>query len=689
MTLAKARRAVLLVAATLAVILLCGGRLARTPGGLEGQYSFLGADGREVEVLRRVDPAIDFPVPQAIDAAYLFNWDYGRFGFPADKPSYVVRWRGFLSVPEPGEYRFMADTVGEATLSIDAAPLSLVQDAATVRSLSAGVHPIAIDYRLASGEARLVLSWQPPGGRMTPIATRFYAPTRAAFAGALARRRTGDLLLVLVLAAILAGFWMTRRTPAGATAIASAAFEAERSRLALGAILLLAALVRFDDYALVPFHHETADEYQHAWEGWHLLHEGTPAAWSTFPDRYPPAATREFRWFGDRYNMVRPYFDHPPLFSLPVGLLVSLAGARSFLDCTLPVMRVVPILCSLIGLLLLHRLARACGAGDRAALLATLVYATLPLLVLTHRLVKAESLLSLFFMGALLAIRETLTETESGAGAVAAKGGLPDAARSRRGVLRAGIFSGLSIWTKATGVVVPVVAAILLLARRRRADAGLVLGCGAAAVALYLLYGMAYDAGVFFKVLQAQSTTKWVSMEAFHDLLGGKVVVKWFGRGTYLWLLLAAFLAALGRGRRLLLPLVVYGAVLALTADHRVVYGWYRLPLYPFLCIAAGLYLERLLDDADLTLAFPFAVTALLSALLYALPEPLAQARPMAWLFAAAATLPFLPRFLSDRPWTVRLARGGAALLVIAFLVANVAADARLLTIYTDTRGIQ
>ncbi|HKQ96421.1 MAG TPA: glycosyltransferase family 39 protein, partial [Candidatus Polarisedimenticolia bacterium] len=411
-------------------------------------------------------------------------------------------------------------------------------------------------------------------------------------------------------------------------------------------------------------------------------------------DRYPPAATREFRWFGDRYNVVRPYFDHPPLFSLPVGLVVSLAGARTYLDCTLPVMRLVPILCSLIGLLMLHRLARAYGASDRAALLATLVYATLPLLVLTHRLVKAESLLSLLFMGALLAIRETLAGTDSvtgtdPVGVAAGKGGTTGAGAARHGALRAGIFSALSIWTKATGVVVPVVAAMLLLARRRRADAGLVLACGAAAVALYLLYGMAYDAGVFFKVLQAQSTTKWVSMEAFHDLLGGKVVVKWFGRGTYLWLLLAALLASLGRGRRLLLPLVVYGAVLALTADHRVVYGWYRLPLYPFLCIAAGLYLERLLDDADLTIAFPFAVTALLTALLYALPEPVAQARLTAWLFAATATLPFLPRFFSDRPWTLRIARAGAALLVVAFLVANVAADAHLLTLYTDTRGLQ
>ena len=681
-----ARRLVLAAGAGLAAILIYGGSLARTPGGLAGEYGFVGADGREVAVTRRVDAAIDFPVRQPLDAAYIFNWDYARFGYPADKPSYVIRWRGFLEVPEAGDYRFMVDAQGEATAALDGSPLALVRDAATSRSLAAGTHAIAIDYTVTSGDARLVLSWQPPGGRMAPIDTRSLGATREAFAAAATRRGLGSLILLAVAAAVAASWWIGRRAAGGAPARWAAAFEAERTRLALGAIILLAALVRFDDYALVPFHNETADEYQHAWEGWHLLREGVPAAWSTFPDRYPASSTRDFRWFGDPYVLVRPYFDHPPLFSLPVGLLCALSGARTFLDCTLPVMRVLPILLSLAGIVLLFRLAKAYGASERAALLATLVYATLPLLVLTHRLVKAESLLALLFMAALLVVRDTLGDRpDETAGTADAPGAAP---RPRRGALVAGRLGAASIWTKATGVVVPAVVALSLLARRRRSDAVIVLGLSAAGAVLYLAYGVAYDADIFFKVLGAQSTTKWVSMEAFHDLLGGKAVVKWFGRGTYLWLLLAAVLAAFGRCRRLLLPIVLYVALLALTADHRVIYGWYRLPLFPFLCVAAGIYLERMLDEADLAIAFPFAVTALLSALLYALPEPMAQARSTAWLFAAAAVVPFLPRLLTDRPWAVRVARGGAALLFVAFLVANLAADARLLAVYSSTRGL-
>jgi hypothetical protein len=667
----RGRSAVWAVAILAAAWILVVGAMSRPAGGLAGTYSFLGADGREIEVTHRIDPSLDFPVPQRLDAAYIFNWDYERFGFPSEMPPSIIRWRGLLSAPEAGTYGFSVDARGEAALAIDGAALEVRPDATTERSLAPGLHAIAVEYRLTTGDARLILSWQPPGRPLRPVPERFLAPDQVSW-----QARSGRHLLAWLLGVagviVAAGLVLLgRRSPDGGAGRLLAAAARERTRLALAAVLLLAALLRFHDYALVPFHHETADEYQHAWEGWHLLHERTPAAWSTFPDRYPSSQTRDFRWFGDRYVLVRPYFDHPPLFSIPVGLLCSLAGARTFLDCTLPVMRVVPIFCSLVGLLLLFRLARAYGASERSALLACLVYATVPVIILGHRLVKAENLLALLFMGAVLAVAADASWS------------------ARRGAIVAGLFGALAIWTKATGVAVVVTVVILLAARRRWKDAAIAAGIAAGAVALYVLYASAYDFGIFLKVLEGQSTSKWVSLEAFHDLLGGKAVVKWFGRGTYLWLLLAAAMAAFGRARALLLPLVVYGTVLALTADHRVVYGWYRVPLYPFLCVAAGIYLEDMLRDADLFRTFPFAISAVAAALLYGLPEAAAQSRPVAWLFAAGAVLPFLPRLLQDGETERRIARAGAMILVAAFLLANAATVGRLLEVYSATRGLQ
>jgi len=649
--------------------LLAAGALLRPAGGLAGTYSFAGADGREVEVLRRVDPAIDFSVPQRLDAAYLFHWDYARYGFPTDKPPCVIRWQGLLRAPVAGTYGFSIDASGETLFTLDGQALETHPDTLATRSLAAGLHPVTLDYRLGSGEARIVLSWQPPGRALEPIGESFLASDADGQEAGHARRFWGLLIGLAGLAVLAALVAAGRRHAEGPAGRLLAAIAEDRARIALAAILMLAALLRFHDYALVPFHHETADEYQHAWEGWHLLHEMTPAAWSTFPDRYPPSQTRDFRWFGDRYVLVRPYFDHPPLFSLPVGLLCSLAGARSFLECTLPVMRIVPILCSLAGLLLLYRLARAHLASERAALLACLVYATVPVVILGHRLVKAENLLALLFMGTVLVLTE-------------------EGRRSpRRAAVLAGMLSALALWTKATGVAVPATALLMLASRRRYKDAAVVAAIAGAGVALYLLYVSAYDLGLFLRVLQAQGTTKWVSLDAFQDLLGGKVVVKWFGRGTYLWLLAAAAVAAFGRARTLLLPIAVYAAVLCLNADHRVVYGWYRIPLYPFLCVAAGLYLEAMIEEANLYRVLPFAMSAVAGSLLYALPEAIGQSRSVAWLFAAATLLPFLPGMIREGPATQRVARAGAGLLLVVFVLANVATVGRLLEVYAATRG--
>ena len=180
-----------------------------------------------------------------------------------------------------------------------------------------------------------------------------------------------------------------------------------------------------------------------------------------------------------------------------------------------------------------------------------------------------------------------------------------------------------------------------------------------------------------------------MGLDAVQDLLAGKVVVKWFGRGWYLWLLLAAGVAAFRKERALLVPLLVYGAVIVMTADRRVIYGWYRIPIYPFLCVAAGLYLETLLRDADLFVSAPFAFTAVGTGLLYALPEGMAESKPAVFLFVLLALGPYLARLAHEGPATRRLARAATYLLVALFLVTSLMSVQGLLEIYSATRGVR
>ncbi|MFQ5878438.1 MAG: glycosyltransferase family 39 protein [Acidobacteriota bacterium] len=682
-------------------------------GGLRGVYSIEVPDGTLLKIHERVDPRIDFPVPQPIDAAYVFHfWDEQKVAFPAAMPPYAIRWRGLLRVPETGRYGFWLDAQGEVALRIDGRAVETRTDAITERPLRAGLHALEIDYALEEGEARIVLNWRPPGGELAPVPSRHLGVDRDAFERGRARRLAG--LAILAAAAAAAGaLLLAARRPAGGLGRLFALLSAGRTRIALGAVLLLAASLRFHDYSLVPFHHETADEYQHAWDGWSLLHEGVPASWSTFPSRYPVDRAYELRWFGDRYALVWPYFDHPPLFSLLVGLGGAIAsvlglapapppeglayrvfgpdpplGGLGYLVCSLPVMRVVPILLSLAGIILLYRLAREYGATERGALCATLVYASLPVIVLSHRLVKAESLLALLFMGAILLVRRL---------------GRTGAAREAALI---GAVCGLAIWTKATGMAVVGTALVLLLAARRYRAASLVAALAGGSVLLYLLYAWAYDFDIFVKIVQAQSATKWASLDSFLDLMSGKVVVKWFGRGWYLFLLLAAGVAAFRKERALLVPVAIYATLIALSADHRVVYGWYRIPLFPFLCVAAGIYLDEMIRESDLFRTFPFALTAVVTGLLYTfsgapfsttaetasrfpMPASLVQTKTAVALFSFLALAPYLLRLAHERPWTRRVATAATCLLVALFLLTSVAAVGGMLETYHLTRGVR
>jgi 4-amino-4-deoxy-L-arabinose transferase-like glycosyltransferase len=671
------------------ILVLVG--LERPVSGLAGYYGLRGAGDVTIPLLANekgeplpiIDRAIAFFAPHRLDAAYVFNWNMRRLKFPATLPAYRIAWRGYLMAPEGGTYGFHVDGRGEVKLRLDGTPVEVRNDAPTERALTAGLHQIEIDYLQNDGEPQ-------------PIPSRYLGPEPESFR----RARSRSLLKwTLLAAALVAGLWIligARRRSARAERLLSR-IGAGSPRLALGLILLLAAILRFNDYALVPFHHETADEYQHAWEGWNLLHEGAPASWSAFAGRYPTEQTREFLWFGDPYVVVWPYFDHPPLFSALVGLASSIGtavrgispgGGPGYLLSSLPVMRLVPILFSLVGVFLIHRLGRAYGASERGALLGALVYATLPVIILGHRLVKAENLLVLLLMGAVLLVRR----------------------HERTGLARdavlAGVLCGLSIWTKATGVAVIATVLILLIASRRTRGAFLAAGVTAGFLLLYLLYAWWYGWDQFIAVIQAQATSKWASLDTFLDFFWGKAVVKPFGRGWYLWLLLGGAYAALRRQRALLIPVVIYVAVLALFADYRVIYGWYRIPIIPFLCVACGLYLEEMIEEADLFRVFPFAATAVVTGLLYALsvhpvaaayeaaanlPTPIsvAQTQVAVALFGIVTLGPTLLRLVHDRVWTRRLAQACAFLMLVVFVVTSVASVHGLPEIYAATRGIR
>jgi hypothetical protein len=96
-----------------------------------------------------------------------------------------------------------------------------------------------------------------------------------------------------------------------------------------------------------------------------------------------------------------------------------------------------------------------------------------------------------------------------------------------------------------------------------------------------------------------------------------------------------------------------------------------------------------MLRESDLYRTFPFAASAVATGFLYALPAGVTATREMVMLFALITLAPFLPRLLTEHPLALRMARGGAVLLLVCFLIASMATVGGLVEIYAAMRGMQ
>jgi len=650
-------------AAVLSVWAVAAAHLLLPERGLRGVYSALDASGSSLDLCSRVDEAIDFPGPQILMSPFFQHWNLDLLPAPSDLPAFQVRWTGFVKAPEQGPYAFQVESSGRIRFLLDGravAPASGREDAGAEVMLSPGWHALDLTYQRQDEEPGIRLLWKAPfSSTAEAVPGPFLAPSESAIRARPVRVAAGCALLAIWLAT-LGILWKGRQRSGSA----GQAMLEHRHLAALVGIVILGALLRFHQYDEIPFHHETADEYQHGWEGWTLLHEGSPAAWTFYPQSYPAGHLSPFRWFGDSYYLARPYFDHPPGFSLLVGSVCTLMGAERMLDCTLYRMRVVPIVCGLLTLVWVARAGWKLFPDRVTGTLAALLYATLPVIVLGNRLVKAENLLGWLLLAEMLWVEEYLRT-----------GG-------RSALVKTVLGGALSLWAKATGIAVPLAAMLLLWRERRTRAAAMVAGGAAVALVAYLVYGACFGWDLFTSVLSLQGS-KRVAVRTLLDLTGiSRVVELQFGTGWYLWLGIATAWMAWGRHRALLVPAGVYLAILSLTADSRGVFGWYRLPLYPFLCLAGGLYLVEWMGTKDLARAVVFGVTALATSLFYALPPGLESSRLTVLLLLALLAGPALGGLLRPAADFSRLQAAGVALGLALFFAANLAIVRRQVPIY-------
>ncbi len=338
-------------------------------------------------------------------------------------------------------------------------------------------------------------------------------------------------------------------------------------------VLVVGLLLRLHNYDVYPQRGATSDEYTYSFLGVSLLTQGVPISWSHFAYENRQDVTINTIHF----PIVQPYFDHPPLAGLLVGGWAFLNGERTFADIKLSTIRLVPValsaLTSLFVFLLAYRL-----TDYMTALWALLIYSTVTIFVIQSRVVLAENFLTPIILGALYFFQKTKK-------------------MNRRSAVILGFFSVASFWTKEAGITLPIALFLLFLYKKARKSALIaflattILGIGA-----YALYGWAYDWKTFMTIIAVQGGRE-VGPQTLWNILSTPVIINkvyydgWYYFGFFA---LALLLADIKRFFLLLFPSIIYFLFLLFSLTKEGQSGWYLIPLFPFLAIAAAIVLRQM-----------------------------------------------------------------------------------------------
>jgi len=571
--------------------------------GLRADYRVM-VDGQPVDVAGQTDLELYFPNKKVLHTPVMLHWDHERLGSNRKLPELDVVWNGWLKAPRTGRYYFYCTGADQFILNLDGQALSFTKER-NQRSieLTKGMHHLIAQYR---GHDKFSVSWTPPHSfKMLISFNHFY----------LTDGRTWPewLVLSLALAMLVFEIWLFGRFWPAAT---GDLWSMARKRWYLAGVIVLLVLTfgaRHYRYLQIPYLTETCDEYCAVLNGLNLVYQGYPSAWSMMKGYR--GDQREMHYiFENSYPIVKPYFDHPPGFNLLLGFYLKLRGVQFseryehyFEDQT----RWIPIFFSLVNLLLLLKLAQRIFRRKETALLAGLFFALLPTAAFTGRLVKEEHILLACLLGAILL---TLRYLESG---------------KRRLLIAAALVAGTSCLFKVPGIAVVGGIAAICLAHRRWKAAAFVLVVGLAFFSIYFIYGAAIDWDTFVAVLRSQesktltkkSEVPTLSPNGLAGILGmGNYVMDRYFSLTHLWLLAGLFLLWHENAKKtekainyipVVWPVVVYLAFMAVAINSRWVFGWYRIPLFPFYGIIAAWMIWRMIEEASAPLVTLFCVLPL------------------------------------------------------------------------------
>lgn len=336
------------------------------------------------------------------------------------------------------------------------------------------------------------------------------------------------------------------------------------------------------------------EEQMFAWAGIHLIERGIPRAWTSldFPQRaYVSKGAVTYKG-GDpivHVDLVEPWLEQPPLFSLLVGSSAHLYKADRNGVIPTSFIRTPVIIISILTSIMVFLIARLIS-GYWSGILAMLIYGTTPILVLGSRLAVPENLIAAIYLIIIyLLIKFQLHQ-------------------KFRFIILIPLLIGIAGLSKATGFFIIFLAIYTVILKHKYKYAIYLFVAVIPFVILFFVYGLYFDQEIFWRITAIQASRPvgfgnlgWFFVSPAYDIT--ELVDGWF-----IFLLLSGafslFSQQSGLKRFIGLSFVFWIAVVMFSGGETDLLPWYRYPAYPLLAIFGVWGMQFLVKRADFFATF-------------------------------------------------------------------------------------
>lgn len=402
--------------------------------------------------------------------------------------------------------------------------------------------------------------------------------------------------------------------------------------ISLSLIIALGLKFRFRSYNVYPPIGENFDEQVLVWVGSSLINNGVPTGWSFIDDyksnnkghlvnatdwginidgrkpkfdsffTFPKPLSHDIEMTLDGYTtqftLVQPQVEQPPLGPLLASFLSGSFKKANFELVTLKEMRISVILFSVISMVCIFLISYL-SFGMLIGLLSALIYALTPIIIISSRLVTAENYLTpLLLLGVLFTQLWIMKE-------------------KNLFLFLASFLIMVCYLIKPFGISLGGVVFLAILAFNKPKKYLIfpavfsILG-----ILTFFAYGNFYAPKLFPKIVAYQVNRLYSPLEGILKIIIPKIT-KIFLDGWIIfgWLSIAALAFQRNFKKYFWIISPVLSLLFMFTLYGGQDYGWYRLPIYPFLSIATSVILMKGIRQSQPWVGITFLITVFTTSL--------------------------------------------------------------------------